>query len=247
MKVLVTGAAGFLGQGMIQTLGAEHTLRLMDVIPQESQHESIVGDVCDLEAVRSAAAGMDAIVAGHMAPRAPGVYDVPTLPFDINVKGVAHLFQAAVETGIKRMVLISSTSVVLADQRAGNFLRRDLAHSSGDIYSLTKSLQETVAEHFHRNFGISVAILRPAYITDEDTMINKYGRKAETVNWQFIDRRDIGDAANAALRLPDLGCEVFYVLGHPDALEHADVAHTHERLGWHPRHDFTKYPRDAEP
>jgi len=244
MKVLLTGAAGFLGRGMIETIGAEHTLRLMDVVSLESSHESIVGDVCDLETVRRAVAGMDAIVAGHMAPRGPGVYDVPTLPFDINVKGVAHLYQAAAEAGIKRMVLISSTSVVLADQRAGNFLRRDLPPSTGDIYSLTKSLQETVADHYHRNFGIATAIMRPAYITDEDAMTDKYGRKAKTVNWQFIDRRDIGDAANAALRLPDLGCEVFYVLGHPDALEHADVAYTHQRLGWQPRHDFSKYPRD---
>jgi hypothetical protein len=46
------------------------------------------------------------------------------------------------------------------------------------------------------------------------------------------------------LRLPDLGCEVFYVLGHPDAFEHADMVRTRDRLGWTPQHDFTKYPRD---
>lgn len=244
MKILMTGAAGFLGRGMVEALAPKHTLRLMDVVPVESPHECVVGDVCDLETVRRAVAGMDAIVVGHMAPRQPGVYDVPTLPFDINVKGTAHLFHAAMETKIQRVVLISSIGVVVGHQRAKTFLRCDLPPATDGVYALTKSLQESIAEHYHRVAGISVAMLRPAYVADEDQLVDKYGRHPATVNWQFIDRRDIGDAADAALRLPDLGCEVFYMLGHPDAAEHADIARSHERLGWTPKHDFTKYPRD---
>lgn len=244
MRILMTGAAGFLGKGMVEALAPKHTLRLMDVAPIESPHESLVGDVCDLDVVRKAVAGMDAVIIGHMAPRNPGVYDVPTLPFDINVKGTAHLFHAAAEAKITRVVLISSIGVVVGHQRAKTFLRRDLPPATDGVYALTKSLQESVAEHYHRTAGIAVAMLRPAYITDEDRMVDKYGRHLVTVNWQFIDRRDIGDAADAALRLPDLGCEVFYVLGHPDADQHADMVATRERLGWTPKHDFTKHPRD---
>lgn len=244
MKVLVTGAAGFLGKGLVESMARTHTLRLMDVVPCGMPHESIVGDVCDLETVRRAVEGMDAVVIGHMAPRHPGVYDVPTLPFDINVKGTAHLFHAAAEAKIPRVVLISSISVAIGHQRANTFLRHDLPPATGDLYSLTKSLQEAIAEHYHRNAGMAIAMLRPAYIIDEDRLTDKYGRHPETVNWQFIDPRDIGDAADAALRLPDLGCEAFYVLGHPDSDLHADTARTRARLGWSPKHDFTCYPRD---
>lgn len=245
MKVLVTGAAGFLGVGMVESLAARHLLRLMDVVPFETPHERVVGDVCDWPAVRAAVQGVDAIVIGHMAPRQPGVYDTPGLPFDVNVKGTANLFAAAVEAKVSRAVLISSIGVVVGHQRAGTFLRRDLPPATVDLYSLTKSLQERVAEHYHQVAGLPVAMLRPAYVTDEDRLVDKYGRHPATVNWQFIDRRDIGDAVDAALRLPDLGCEVFYLLGHPDASAHADIRHTHERLGWKPAHDFTRYPRDA--
>ena len=48
MKILMTGAAGFLGRGMVEALAPKHTLRLMDVVPVESPHECVVGDVCDL-------------------------------------------------------------------------------------------------------------------------------------------------------------------------------------------------------
>jgi len=244
MRILMTGAAGFLGVGMVEALAPKHTLRLMDVVPFETPHERVVGDVCDLEAVRQAVQGMDAVVIGHMAPRHPGVYDVPTLPFDINVKGTAHLFHAATEAKVSRVVLISSIGVVVRHQKAGTFLRRDLPPATDSVYALTKSLQESIAAHYHHLARLPVAMLRPAYITDEDRMVDKYGRHLESVNWQFIDRRDIGDAVDAALCLPDLGCEVFYVLGHPDADGRADMTATRERLGWTPKHDFTNHPRD---
>ena len=92
---------------------------------------------------------------------------------------------------------------------------------------------------------LQAAMLRPSYITDANTLVDKYGRQKPSVNWQFIDRRDIGDAVDCALRLPDLGCEAFYVIGHRDAPRHADVEHTKRRLGWSPAHDFSEYPDDA--
>ena len=92
--------------------------------------------------------------------------------------------------------------------------------------------------------GSAVAMLRPAYITDADTLVDKYGVKRPSVNWQFIDRRDIGAAVDCALCLPDLGCETFSVLGHPDSARHADMEQTQCRLGWKPVYDFFQYPDD---
>ena len=244
MEVLVTGAAGFLGRGLIVPFEGKHDLRLMDVMPFESPHETLVGSVADLETARRAAEGVDAIVIAHMASRQTGSYETPVAPFDVNVKGTANLFFAAVEHEVKRIVLISSIGVVGARQKRGEFLTRDLPMQGGEMYGLTKICQEVIAEQYHRAHGIAVAALRPAYITDADTMDDKYGRHKETVNWQFIDRRDIGEAARLALELDDLGFEVFYVLGPPEALEMADVAYTRERLGWRPKYDFADKPRD---
>ena len=99
MRTLITGAAGFLGQGLVGAFeqGETCVLRLMDVRPFASRHEVVVGSVADLACVRAAMRGVDAMVLAHMAPRSPDAYAEPPVCFDINVKGTANLFFAAQE------------------------------------------------------------------------------------------------------------------------------------------------------
>ncbi len=245
MKLLITGATGFLGAGLVKALESKHELRLMDMVKRDVRHELVVGNVADLEVCLRAAAGRDALVIAHMAPNRPEIYGTPPIPFDANVKGTANLFAAAVEHGIRRVVLISSVSVLDRQHQAGEFLRRDMPPQPADIYGLTKACQEAIAEFYHRTQGIAVAMLRPAYIIDADTLTDKYGTQRKSVNWQYIDRRDIGDAVDCALRLPDLGCEPFWILGHRDCVNHAEMEPSYRRLGWKPAHDFSQYPDDA--
>ena len=47
------------------------------------------------------------------------------------------------------------------------------------------------------------------------------------------------------LCLPDLSCEAFWVLGHRDCVNHADMEPSYRRLGWKAAHDFSQYPDDA--
>ncbi len=238
MKTLITGAAGYLGRGLILPFEGKHDLRLMDVVEFESPHEVFVGSVADLDDCRKMLDGVDAMVIAHMASRQAGSYDTPIAPFDVNVKGTANLLFAAVERGIKNVALISSIGVVAAHQAAGTFLTLDMPMQGPGMYGITKICQEVIAEQFHLEHGIGVAALRPAYITDADSCKDKYGREANECNWQFIDRRDIGEAARLAIELPDLGFEKFYVLGTPMAKDHADMTPTYERLGWTPQHPF---------
>ncbi len=247
MRVLITGAAGYLGAGLIQAFAGRHELRLLDVVetPCDAEGcESLVGSVADLDCCREAMSGVDAMVIAHMAPRGRGLYASPAVPFEVNVTGTANLYTAARDAGVKKAALISSIVVVKRNQEAGDYLTRDLPPQSvTHPYGLTKVCQESIARQFHLCDGIASAVLRPAYITDEDLQADKYGREASEPNWQYIDRRDIGQAARLALELPDLGYEVFYVQGPPDADRHADLAYTRQRLGWAPEHDFTRLDR----
>lgn len=244
MKVLITGAAGFLGRGMMTAFEGRCDLRLMDVVDFQTPHQKFIGSVADLETVRRAVEGMDGIVIAHMASRQAGSYEAPTAPYEVNVKGTANLFFAAARQGIRRVSLISSTSVVDYYHKRGDFLSRPSATGRGHL----QPHEDLPGDHRpaiplgirHRRGGI-----RPAYITDMDSCRDKYGKQATSCNWQFIDRRNIGEAARLALELPDLGFEIFYVLGGPLADKHADIAYTQQRLGWKARYDFSNLPPEG--
>jgi nucleoside-diphosphate-sugar epimerase len=245
MKVLVTGAGGYLGQGLVIPFEGRCDLRLMDVVDFGTRHEKVVGSVADLDTVLRATEGVGGLVIAHMASRQAGSYETPAAPYDANVKGTANLFFAAVRHGIRRVALISSIGVVHYHQMRGAFLTRDLPLRGDGIYSHTKICQEVIAQQYHHEFGIGVAAIRPAYITDMDTCRDKYGKLATECNWQFVDRRDIGEIARRALELPDLGFEVFWALSTPMAAQHAEMEPTYTRLSWKPQYDFSNLKQDT--
>lgn len=249
-RVVVTGASGFLGKALVDVFTAAGlSVRAFDVAAfggaDGVRVESMVGDVTDAAAVGRACAGCTALVIAHMAPNRPEIYAGASVPFDINVKGCALLFEAATEAGHGRAVLVSSISVVDGHRSTARKLGVDLPAWPTSQYGLTKSLQEDIALYHHRRSGLPVSVLRPAYVTDADNLTDKYGKKRPSVNWQFVDRRDVAGAALAALRSRSPGFGKYYVHGHPAAVEKMDVAPTRADLNWTPAHDFRAWPEDA--
>ena len=240
MRVLLTGAAGYAGRGIAQMLRAQYQVRGLDIAPcGDDVEEAIQGDLADLDVCRQAMAGMEAMVLCHMA-RNPDGYEAPPPAFDINVKGTANLFHAAVECGVTRCVLISTTDVIdrekSLDPRPGD---GPYAFNHG-LYGLTKVLQECIARHYHDKHGVSTVILRPGWIVYDGNFITKYGFAMDHYDNGLIDPRDIGVAVASALALPDAGLEA-YQLGQDDSGQ--ELAPVRQRLGWAPKYLFTGLPR----
>ena len=176
MRILVTGGAGFIGSHLVEKLLADgHAVSILDDFndfydPQTKRANiekvsSQIGvhrvDLRDGTAVNLLfqKEKFDAIV--HLAARAgvrPSISE-PKLYYDTNVQGTLHLLEGAKQTGIKRFIFASSSSVYGSSKTVP--FSEDL-HLTQTIspYAATKIAGEFLCSTYSHLYGIRVVALR---------------------------------------------------------------------------------------
>jgi len=161
MKWAISGGAGFLGLHLARRLLADgHVVRTLDLAPLDDSElersvEELRGDVRDPSATAQLVDGADVLV--HAAAALPIQASRDGIR-SVNVEGTAVVLAAALEAGVPRAVLISSTAVYGIPKH--HPLREDAPLVGVGHYGESKIDAERVARRAARR-GLETVILRP--------------------------------------------------------------------------------------
>jgi UDP-N-acetylglucosamine/UDP-N-acetylgalactosamine 4-epimerase len=172
---LVTGAAGFIGSALVQALlergqqvvGLDnfetgHAKNLDDVRAKvgaaAERFTFLEGDICDLEACRRAALGVDVVLHQAALGSVPRSIEDPLATHRANVDGFVNMALAARDAGVRRFVYASSSSVYGEDPELPK--REERTGKVLSPYAATKQIDEVYAEVFGLSYGCEFVGLR---------------------------------------------------------------------------------------
>jgi nucleoside-diphosphate-sugar epimerase len=229
MKVLITGANGKLAAYVIRALAADHELVLFSrkqPAAEFAQYPWVQGDLIDYEACKRAVEGVDAIQ--HIGAQ-PWPVDHPHLraraeeqgyafdaTFKTNMLGNYYLMQAAVEAGVKTVVMAGSNCALGHGFRISNTpfpierLPIDETHPTWpeDSYSFTKRAGEDHLASYTRAYGIRTYVTRIAGICPLERR-QSIAANAKPVTawsewlWCWVGSEDVADAHRLLMEKAD--------------------------------------------
>ena len=174
MKILVTGAGGFIGSHLTEYLiERDHAVRAfvrynsknfwgwLEYSPYKDSEklEIYTGDIRDYDSVYDAMKGVEVVF--HLAALIgiPYSYISPLAYIKTNVEGTYNILQAARERKISRVVVTSTSEIYGTAQ----YVPIDEKHpyNPQSPYAATKAAADHLALSFYRSFGLPVTIVRP--------------------------------------------------------------------------------------
>ena len=231
MRVLITGAAGYVGRRLVRGLEATHDLRLGDLSPPDGDPRWVPLDVTRPEDAEAAMRGIEAVVHLAVASGHEGDYEDDAfnqVRFDVNVRGTWNVLEAARRAGVRRFVYTSSLMVVWGYPPPGWVAGAAPPRPAG-TYALTKQLGEMLCEQYARSADLSVVCLRIAKPIDPD----EPAWRQKPIRPQWLAFSELVEAYRLALAAPALGFEIVTLVGE-SSRRRWDLGRAEAVLGYRP-------------
>lgn len=178
MKILITGATGFVGRGLVSLLrNTEYQLFLVSRSSSDTNHSEKVIPIGDIDATTDWSRYLKEIdVVVHLAARVHVMSESSNNPLEafrkVNVDGTLNLAKQAGKAGVKRFIFMSSVKVNGESTAIDKpFKFSDDAHPQ-DAYGISKLEAEKGLVKVTQSSGMEVVIIRPPLIYGDGVKAN---------------------------------------------------------------------------
>lgn len=225
MKIFITGATGYIGQRLMDTLikNGSEVNALVRTVPTDPliKHPKLKffeGDLLDKISLKKAMAGCDQVY--HLAAYARPWAKNPKTYFEVNVQGTINILQTAHLVGVKKLVYSSSCAVL---GRSNGHPVTEANVRDIDFFTEYESSKH-IAEYYVRDYsrdGLATVIVSPSKVYGpglwtESNAVSHLMKLYIKGNWHVIP----GDGKS-------LGCFCYIddvVRGHLLAMDHGRPA-----------------------
>lgn len=242
LRVLVTGMSGLIGGIMRRALEGKYELVALNRRDLPGVR-SFQADIADLAAIRPAFAGVAVVL--HLAAMARAEASWEEVLRN-NVIGTYHVFEAAREAGVQRLVFASSGSVISGYELDSPY--RELVEGPGQalpeqrpvithqspfrpqgLYGCSKIWGEALGRHYCDRYGLSVLCVRIGAVVPEDRPTSP----RHFAVW--CSHRDLAQLLEKCITAPrQVRYDVFYAVSN-NRRNYRDLAHAREVLGYVPQ------------
>lgn len=212
LRVLVTGASGFIGRHVVAQLqAAGHVVTAADLVEfPDPSVPTVTGDLCDPEVRgRAVTSGLDGIVHLAAATSVLGSIEQPVDVYRTNVEMTAALLELARGHGVGTFVLASTNAVV--GNVGSSTITEDLPLAPLTPYGATKAAGEMLMYGYAGAFGLRAPAVRLTNVygpgmAHKDSFVPRLMRAASSgggvqVYGDGEQRRDLVHVADAARAL----------------------------------------------
>ncbi|GAB3493390.1 NAD-dependent epimerase/dehydratase family protein [Flexivirga lutea] len=223
--VVLTGAAGRIGTAITPLLPADWQVHRTDLRTADGIDAL---NVTDAAACRRTFEGADAVV--HLAGVPDPSADWPAL-LPANVVGAHQVAQAAVDAGVRRLVLASSVQAVAA-RPEGRQARVTDAPRPQNLYGVTKAWAESLGAWIGAATDVSVVALRIGYF--HESRPDEATADRERTAW--LSPRDAAELVRAAVTADGFDFVVAHGIS-ANRYRAVDLHDTMQAIGYHPVDD----------